>query len=290
MVAAAAANPHHRLHRCASCGHAFVSRSDLDEDENKAVQLEHFSEDFAGRDGFFITLYERLNARRTARTLKLEHRSRVLEIGPGSGFVMGWFANLGHDVLGLDLSPAVARHIEQRWHLRVMAGSLEAHIHSVGKGAYDAIIMRHVLEHFSDPLLSLQAACAALKPGGKLYIAVPNMDSWHRHFRGWSGYEPYHVHYFGNESLSLALRRAGFNVSETATYESLTGWANTIVRSLNRDGTERGGNPVQHGGWKRWGLESARLIVGILLSPLRWLQARFRRGDELMAIGVRTVA
>lgn len=289
-VCAGTANPHHPLHRCASCGHTFVSPRDLAEDENTAVQLEYFSEDFAGREGFFISLYERLNARRTARALKLKERSRVLEIGPGGGFVMGWLANLGHDVVGLDLSPAVARQIEQRWHLRVMAGTLEADIHSVGVAAYDAIIMRHVLEHFSDPLLSLQAACAALKPGGKLYIAVPNMDSWHRYFRGWSGYEPYHVHYFGNASLSLALRRTGFNVSETATYESLTGWVNTIMRSLGRHGTGPAGFPVRQGGSKRWVLESARLVVGVMLSPLRWVQARLGRGEELTAISVRTVA
>jgi len=290
VVAAATTNPHHRLHRCATCGHAFVSPSDLHEDENKSVQLEYFSENFAGRESFFITLYEGLIARRTARALKLEQRSRVLEIGPGSGFMMRWFANLGHDVLGLDLSPAVARHIRQRWHLRVMVESLEAHIHSVGEGVYDAIIMRHVLEHFSDPLLSLEAACAALKPGGKLYIAVPNMDSWHRHFRGWSGYEPYHVHYFGNASLSLALRRAGFDVLETATYESLSGWPNTITRSLDRRGTRHAGVPVRRDGWKRWALESVRLILGVMLSPLRWLQACLRRGEELTAISVRTVA
>ncbi len=287
---AAVANPHHPLLRCAACGHVFVSPSELDEHENEEIQLEYFSEDFAGRAGFFVKMYERLNARRTARALNLGPRSRVLEIGPGSGVVMGWLASLGHDVRGLDLSPAVAHQIEHRWRLPVTVEPLDAHIDSVGEGAYDAIIMRHVLEHFTDPLASLQSARAALKPGGKLYIAVPNMDSWHRHFRGWSGYEPYHVHYFCDASLSLALRQAGFIVRETASFESLTGWANTFMRSLNRQGARWVGVPARREGWKRWILESARLMMGVVLSPLRWLQARLGRGEELTAICVRTIA
>src|SRR5258708_28543411 len=150
--------------------------------------------------------------------------------------------------------------------------------------------MCQVLDHFTDPLASLQSARAALKPGGKLYIAVPNMDSWHRHFRGWSGYEPYHVHYFCDASLSLALRQAGFIVRETASFESLTGWANTFMRSLNRQGARWVGVPARREGWKRWILESARLMMGVVLSPLRWLQARLGRGGELTAIFVQTNA
>jgi 2-polyprenyl-3-methyl-5-hydroxy-6-metoxy-1,4-benzoquinol methylase len=286
----AIANPYHQLLRCKACGHAFVSPSNLDEYKNEEIQLEYFGDDFAARAGFFVTLYERINARRTARALNLGPRSWVLEIGPGSGVVMGWLASLGHEVRGLDLSPAVARETEHRWRLPVTVEPLDVHIQSVGEEAYDAVIMRHVLEHFADPLDSLQNARAALKPGGKLYIAVPNMRSWHRHFRGWSGYEPYHVHYFCNTSLSLALRQAGFNVRETRSFESLIGWANTFMRSLKRQGTRGVGVPLQRNGGKRWILESLRPLVGVVLSPLRWFQARLGRGEELTAICVRTIA
>lgn len=278
------ANPHYQLFGCETCGHVFVPMAALEEDENQQVQLEYFGEAFAAREGFFVSLYERINARRTARALGHEHGQRVLEIGPGSGAVMAWLAHRGHDVRGLDMSHAVARHIERRWELPVTVEPLDAHVRAVGVGVYNTIVMRHVLEHFTDPYVALQNAQALLKPGGRLLVAVPNMASWHSRFRGWSGYEPYHVHYFNQQSLAFALNRAGFRVASVASYESLTGWANTFLHSVVDQKRSRGCAQASKGGWKRQVLEAVRVATGTLLSPVRWLQSSLGRGEELTAV------
>jgi 2-polyprenyl-3-methyl-5-hydroxy-6-metoxy-1,4-benzoquinol methylase len=45
---------------------------------------------------------------------------------------------------------------------------------------YDNIILAHVLEHVQDPLVVLARLAAALAPGGRLLIIVPNANSLHR--------------------------------------------------------------------------------------------------------------
>jgi 2-polyprenyl-3-methyl-5-hydroxy-6-metoxy-1,4-benzoquinol methylase len=249
------------------------------------MQLQYFGEEFAERRGALFCLYEAINVRRTLRSLRIDGSKRVLEIGPGSGRIMGGLARLGHKAEGLDLSPAVARHIKQRWGLTVHVEPLERHEEKNGAECYDVIIMRHVLEHFPHPEEALATIHSLLKPKGLLYVAVPNMGSWHSRFNGWSGYQPYHIHYFNRRSLKWALTKTKFHVAQLHTYESLTGWPNTIVHSLSaRTAGYVGASSTHASGTRRHFLELARLAAGIGLSPLRLFQSLLGQGEELSAV------
>ena len=83
-------------------------------------------------------------------------------------------------------------------------------------GRYDAIFLRHVLEHHPQPLRLLAELAAALKPGGTLHIEVPNRRSlWARIFgRCYFGYYvPRHLFHFDRASLADSLHRAGFRTA-----------------------------------------------------------------------------
>jgi 2-polyprenyl-3-methyl-5-hydroxy-6-metoxy-1,4-benzoquinol methylase len=277
------------LDQCLTCGHAFQGVPQ-EEQCNRDMQLKYFGEAFAERHGFFFDLYENINARRTLRALHGRRNQNVLEIGPGSGRTMSCLASAGHQVQGLDLSPAVAQNIAATWGLSVHVASLDAHARSVGSQYYDVIIMRHVLEHFSNPCEALGTMHTLLKAHGVLYIAVPNMDSWHRPFDGWSAYQPYHVHYFSKGSLALALTRSGFRLAKFSTHESLTGWTNTLVHSLSTDSTNRQSHSAhQKGAGARPVLEAARFALGLALWPVRSLQSVLGHGEELNALAERAV-
>ena len=45
---------------------------------------------------------------------------------------------------------------------------------------FNSIIMEHILEHVDDPTMLLKRAKDWLLPGGKLYLGVPNGNSFHR--------------------------------------------------------------------------------------------------------------
>jgi len=282
-------NPHHKLFKCERCNHIFVPKMAFPTDKNQQVQLEYFDETFAARVGVFVNFYEHLNARRTVQALGHVNGRDVLEIGPGSGAIMAWLSRLGNEVRGLDVSSFVAKQIKQRWDLPVFVETLDEHVRVAGKGIYEVIVMRHVLEHFTDPYHALTSVYDLLKPGGQLYIAVPNVGSWHNGYSGWSGYEPYHSQFFCQKSLAHVLNRAGFRVSKMASYESLTGWANTLLHSVLGQRKSSGKKETSKVNWKRHILEMARLIIGILLFPVRLLQSLLGRGDELIAVAKKEI-
>jgi 2-polyprenyl-3-methyl-5-hydroxy-6-metoxy-1,4-benzoquinol methylase len=286
---ATTANPHQPLLRCAECQHVFVRPDFSDEQGNYQLQLASFNDDFASRKGAFQKLYEWINARRTHKALSLKRGSRILEVGPGTGFLMDRLSKAGYQLHGVDISLAVAQNIVRRRGLSITVDSLESHAQVVGAHSYDAIVMRHVLEHCTDPFQTLCTAFGVLRPGGILYVAVPNMDAWEACFAGWSGYERYHVHYFNRASLRIVARRAGFDIVSVDTYESPTGWVNTLLRTLKGRVTwEPALSPRRSG--RRVILECARLVLGTALFPVRWLQAKLGRGEEVVVVAAKPLA
>jgi SAM-dependent methyltransferase len=83
-----------------------------------------------------------------------------------------------------------------------------------------------VFEHLRDPNLFLTELSRVLKPGGTLYLAVPNAESvWRRVFcRNWVGgwFTPFHLFHYSAKGLSILARKHGFDVVESwsATPES----------------------------------------------------------------------
>ncbi len=81
-------------------------------------------------------------------------------------------------------------------------------------GFFDGIIMRSYLEHEEKPRQVLQACFAKLKPGGVIYVKVPNFDTINRLVRGinWCGFRfPDHLNYFGIRTLK--------NMAEVENYQ-----------------------------------------------------------------------
>ena len=112
--------------------------------------------------------------------IDLKGCSRVLEVGCGTGaFLERIERELNIQADGLELSSSAAAAAVAKG-LRVSQDDLEA-IASENGTPYDAVCAFQVLEHVSDPLGFLRSAIQVLKPGGKLIIAVPNMDSFLRH-------------------------------------------------------------------------------------------------------------
>lgn len=275
---------------CASCGHASADRTDRIANQDDRLQLEFFGTDFARTSGPFVKLYEEIAARRIYKALRLMGISRVLEIGPGRGALMAYLSLRGHEVIGLDVSPVIAQTIREKYALTVLTESLSTHLNRSNRKRYDAVIMCHVLEHFVEPMKVAKQVFSLLKSGGQLYVAVPNMDSWHSRWAEWPGYAPYHLQYFTRRSLVRWGEQAGLRINYLGSYESLSGWSNTLGRSLLRyrgQTANSGGSPRVVAGWKRHVLEVARLGLGSVLSPIRRAQAWAGKGEELVLIGTR---
>jgi SAM-dependent methyltransferase len=77
---------------------------------------------------------------------------------------------------------------------------------------YDVVTLNHVIEHLHDPAEALHRIRAILRPGGRLWIATPNLRSLgHRAYRRhWEALDPpRHLVLFDRASLEGLVRRSG---------------------------------------------------------------------------------
>lgn len=279
------------LEFCGSCGH--VRKSSPGEEENgEWIQKTYFDGEFALQDDFFTRLYEGMNARRRLRELiGFIKRGRALEVGVGRGNLLATMQASGYKVEGIDLSDAVCAAVQTRYGIPVHCGTLETFAETMPAGTFDMIMMCHVLEHIKSLGPALRAVRHLLKQQGILYVAVPNLSAWDAHLPGWTGYEPYHLHYFQAVNLRRILESTGFRVQREKTFEPVSGWFNALARtarSRTPDISSRFDSQPREDALRRgsiWALYNLmRLATGTILSPLRWFQSATGYGEELVMI------
>jgi SAM-dependent methyltransferase len=117
------------------------------------------------------------------------------------------------EVFGIDVSRSALRRIPRHGKIHTFVGDTCA---QPFPGMYfDLITMWQTLEHMHNPFEVLKEACRILKPGGSIYVCVPNAGSIPaRIFRDrWPGFDiPRHLYQFTPGVLRKLLVRAGFNV------------------------------------------------------------------------------
>jgi SAM-dependent methyltransferase len=208
------------IDECAECSVAFTNPRPLEQELPK-LYAQRSSADFPHMGGFVRWLRDYAIDHYVSRQLSdlaasSEGTTTVLDYGCGDGALARGVLRFGrkhnralhvtavdfHQVAPpalIDAGPTVSYQVNAAWHR--------------DPGRYDAIFLRHVLEHHPHPLRLLSNLINALRPGGRLYIEVPNRRSvWARIFgRYYAGYYlPRHLFHFDRDSLEGALRRAGF--------------------------------------------------------------------------------
>jgi SAM-dependent methyltransferase len=141
-----------------------------------------------------------------------EEGRRLLELGCGAGAQLKVLAELGWDVSGVELGADAARFARERLGLDVRQGSLESA--RLPAASFDFVVASHVLEHLPDPAAAAAEIARILKPGGRLYAAVPNGGALEAAAFGsrWAWEAPHHLHHFTPASLGRVLERAGLRV------------------------------------------------------------------------------
>ncbi len=102
--------------------------------------------------------------------------------------------------------------------------------------------MWHVLEHLPDPAAAIARAAELLRPGGRLLVSVPNVDSLQARLGGerWFHLDlPRHLFHFGPRSLSAMVERAGLQVARIGHFYPEMEVIGLVQTVLNRVGIER---------------------------------------------------
>jgi 2-polyprenyl-3-methyl-5-hydroxy-6-metoxy-1,4-benzoquinol methylase len=167
--------------------------------------------DWLGVPLIFLLPFKRTAIDREFRYLpRFPNHGRLLDVGFGSGEFLYAAHAIGWEVTGIDTDSKVVSNALKRG-MNVFQGDLE--ILAGESNAFDVITLSHVIEHVHKPILVLEACYRLLKPGGKLWLETPNINSLGRmRFRNnWRGLEtPRHLVIFNRRSLHRALSQIGF--------------------------------------------------------------------------------
>jgi 2-polyprenyl-3-methyl-5-hydroxy-6-metoxy-1,4-benzoquinol methylase len=105
---------------------------------------------------------------------------------------------------------------------------------------FDVVSMNHVIEHVPDPIALLQECKRVLKPGGRLVVATPNIQSYgHQVFKQfWYHLDPpRHLHLFTSQTLLNSVQRAGFVTCRAMTTQARSEaslWGSLVLSTRSR--------------------------------------------------------
>ncbi len=131
--------------------------------------------------------------------------ARVLDCGAGGGEFAYLLASRGYRVTGIEPNDGYRAFARAEYGIDVCPGTLE-HA-SFCAAEFHLISLFHVLEHLRDPRAGLARLAAWLRPGGYLYIEVPNALT--EVSSPSNLYHYAHLYYFAAGPLTRLARAAG---------------------------------------------------------------------------------
>ncbi|MEM9062565.1 MAG: class I SAM-dependent methyltransferase [Pseudomonadota bacterium] len=108
----------------------------------------------------------------------LDAASSVLDVGAGSGEFAFLMTQRGKTVTGIEPNEAYAAYCREDLGLDVRTAHLSPDLFA--EAGFDLIRLNHVLEHLNDPVRYLAMMARWLRPGGRLYVEVPNIETYCR--------------------------------------------------------------------------------------------------------------
>jgi len=135
----------------------------------------------------------------------------LLDVGCGSGTLLGLLERRGFRTAGVDFSEQAARVAQEENGVRVFVGSLEQA--RFPDASFDIVTLFHVMEHVTNPRAVLSEVLRILKPEGTMILQVPNISSWQFKAFGakWYGLDiPRHVIDYSKNAMLKLIEDSGF--------------------------------------------------------------------------------
>lgn len=214
-----------RLCRCADCGHRYLEDTKFSDAQIQALYSDYYPrrsmrpEDYrteVERSGFSAWL----EGARASAFRWVPRDVKVLDIGCGFGQALGYHADRGCEVWGVESDENVRVIAElQGFNLRIGVFRPE----DFPQEYFDVVTMDQVIEHARDPVSTLAGVRKVMKPGGMVIVSTPNAAGWGASVFGgrWINWHaPYHLHFFTRRSMRIAASRAGLEVEPLGTVTS----------------------------------------------------------------------
>jgi SAM-dependent methyltransferase len=138
--------------------------------------------------------------------------ARLLEVGSGMGHLVGQLEDT-FETYGMDVNHWAVKQSKSA----VKKTSLQtasAQELPYQDGAFNVVIIKHIVEHLPDPETAIREIGRVTEPGGILILATPNLDSLLKPWKGerWIGYQdPTHISLKPPAEWIGYIRGAGFH-------------------------------------------------------------------------------
>ena len=173
----------------------------------------------------------------------------VLDAGAGEG---KYHQELAHThYVGVDLSIGDAT-----WNYANLAALANLMHLPFCAASFDASVCTQVLEHVPEPAQVLAELYRVLKPGGKLFLSVP--QSWYQHQK------PYDYYRYTSFGIRYLLEKTGFEVLSIEDMGGYFWYLSFTLQHVNYWLFPRG----MRGRWLTWPLRAVFGLVFELLIPL----------------------
>jgi 2-polyprenyl-3-methyl-5-hydroxy-6-metoxy-1,4-benzoquinol methylase len=237
-----------RISRCVGCGAQFMNPQYTDRylaryysqyawEEIKELKLE---ESLQSGHHFYLSLVEK------ARPQK----GKLLDVGAGAGGLLVAAKERGWSPTGYDVNGKITRMASKQWKLPYVFGDFTKI--KWKPESFDAVTLHQVLEHLKSPVSYLKCIHHLLKPGGVLFLGVPNIGSLSsrikfflektglRKKRVGAYYDTHHhLWYFTPKTLGQALKSLGFDVVHLRSGNQVRPGQSHLKRLWMRHVTER---------------------------------------------------
>jgi 2-polyprenyl-3-methyl-5-hydroxy-6-metoxy-1,4-benzoquinol methylase len=161
-------------------------------------------------------------AYRTVRSVALKQKvslitklnggqGRLLDVGCGTGAFLAQAAHTGWQVTGVEPDPDAAKRANERTNAAILPDVFAL----PNNTRADVITFWHVLEHVHRLNETIERVAELLNPGGKILIAVPNLDSLDaKQFgRFWAAYDlPRHLYHFTPDTITKLFAKHNFSL------------------------------------------------------------------------------
>lgn len=136
----------------------------------------------------------------------------IIDVGCAFGYFLQTAKSRGWTAEGVEISAFAARVAEENVHVTVHAGTVSDA--ELASSSYDVATMWDMLEHSLDPAKDLAETNRILKPGGYLFMTLPDAGSLMARVMGphWYGFKSVaeHNYFFSKDVLGRMLSKTGF--------------------------------------------------------------------------------
>jgi 2-polyprenyl-3-methyl-5-hydroxy-6-metoxy-1,4-benzoquinol methylase len=198
------------IFKCDDCTATFVwppVEQDFKDVPASHIRMQVSESDKRAADFTLNYVMEATRRKKLGRGAKLS----VLDVGCGPGHMLAHFKANGWDVRGVDPWTTASAAGRDAYQIPIETAKLE---HAkIEPDSQDVVLLIDVLQFIGKPRHAMDACMNALKPGGVIYLTVPNFGSAESRRDGWKwqNFLPWcYVNYFTVPSLLRLLENAGF--------------------------------------------------------------------------------